>query len=132
MKSVLASLGAAALLVLVCHCGSSGGGGGGGGPPGPDAGNGSAFTLSIVNIQEWCAITVDGAPLDSTASYSFDAGTVVDLTAVGSPPGTFTFAYWTNTSSNSDSSTTVTMSANETVSACCQNPTQQCINNPYP
>jgi hypothetical protein len=131
MKSVFSCAGAVALLVLVCHCGSSSGGGAGG-PPGDDAGTGSTFTLGITNIQDWCAITVDGSPLNATASYTFDAGTVVDLTAVGSPPGTFTFAYWTDTDNNSDASTTVTMNANKSVSACCENLNQQCVGNPYP
>jgi len=100
--------------------------------PPEDGGTASAFTLGITNVQDWCAITVDGAAFEPTATYSYDAGTVVDLTAVGSPPGTFTFAYWTGTDDNQSASTTVTMNANMTVSACCQNPSQQCINNPYP
>jgi hypothetical protein len=122
MKRILASVASVAFLVLLCHCGSTSGGG----TPPNDAGPGSGFVLSIANIKDWCAITVDGAALNATASYTFDAGTVVPLSAVGSPPGTFTFAFWTDTDNNTSASTTVTMDADKNVSACCQNTVMQC------
>lgn len=119
MKRLLASAG---FLVLLCHCGSSGGG-----PPPPTDG-GSGFTLTLNDFDNWCTVTVGGNPTD----FTFAAGTVVSLHAVGKP--TFTFAYWLgtdgantgNSGQDPNASTTVTMTANKTVLACCNNATQLC------
>jgi hypothetical protein len=117
MKRLIASV---AVLLLVSHCGSSSTGGGGT----PDSGPTSGFNLVINNYLAWCAVTVDGAPLSSSASYNFDAGTVVNLHAEGEP--TFTFAFWTNTDDNTDNTTTVTMTSDKNVLACCDNATEHC------
>jgi hypothetical protein len=116
MKRLLAS---AALLVLLCHCGSSSGGG-------PNNDGGSGFTLTLNDFDNWCTVTV--TPSES----SYTAGTVVALHAVGNP--TFTFAYWlgtdgANTGNNGqdpNASTMVTMTADKTVLACCNNATLKC------
>jgi hypothetical protein len=118
MKRLLVSAG---LLVLVCHCGSSGSGT-------PPADGGSGFALTINNFDNWCTVSVGGNP----TSFTFAPGTVVSLHAVGMP--TFTFDYWLGTDGanagnnglDHNASTTVTMSADKTVLACCDNATERC------
>jgi hypothetical protein len=109
-----------AVLVLASHCGSTSSGGGG--PP--DSGPTSGFNLVINNFEAWCVVTVDSAPLSASATYNFDAGTVVNLHAEGA--ATFTFDFWTNTNNNTDNSTTVTMTSDKNVLACCDNATEHC------
>jgi pectate disaccharide-lyase len=117
MKRVFAL---AAFLILVSHCGSTSSGGG----PQNDAGT-SGLVLTIDDDINWCSLTVDSsAPFVGSATYSFDAGTLVSLHAAGIPG--FTFAYWSGTDSNTSASTTVTMNANMTVKACCNSPTEAC------
>jgi hypothetical protein len=99
-------------------------------PPGPpvDAGcPGCASTqlLFVNDYSDWCVVTVNGAPLNASGSYAFDAGTVVDLDATPIPP--FVWAYWLGTDGATGSgghdvnmATTVTMNAERDVFACCQ------------
>jgi hypothetical protein len=118
MKKLLASAG---LLVLLCHCGSSGG-------TTPPADGGSGFSLTVNNFDNWCTVTIAGNPTD----FTFAPGTVLSLHAVGMP--TFTFAYWLgtdgansgNNGQDPNATTTVTMNANKTVLACCNNATEFC------
>jgi hypothetical protein len=97
----------------------------------PDAGPadaGSGLVLSVDNFDAWCTVTVNGAPLTLAGTYTFDAGTVVNLDAVANTG--FVFAYWLGTdganSGNGEEdpnrTTTVTMDANMNVLACCNNP----------
>lgn len=109
-----------AVLVLASHCGSTSSGGAGPQDSGPTSG----FNLVIDNFEVWCVVTVNGAPLSASATYNFDAGTVVNLHADGAP--TFTFDFWTNTNNNSDNTTTVTMTSDKNVLACCDNATERC------
>jgi hypothetical protein len=116
-------------LVLLAACGGSSDGGssdGGSSDGGADAG--STFTLHITNDLKWCNITVDGTTTTaaSPADKSYAAGTVVHLSAVPTS-GTFIWGYWTGTDGASatapnhdtNATTTVTMSANKSVTACC-------------
>jgi hypothetical protein len=122
MKRLLISTG---LLVLLCHCGSSSGNP----PPTPDGGPPpSGFTLNINDFDSWCTVTVGGNP----ASLVFPAGTVVSLDAVAN--ATFHFHYWLgtdganagNNGQDPNAMTTVTMTANKSVLACCDNTTEHC------
>jgi hypothetical protein len=118
MKRLIALV---AVLLLVSHCGSSSSGG----TPTNDAGPGSGLVLTIDDDVNWCSITVNGGTaFVGSPTFNFDAGTVVDLHATGIPG--FTFAYWAGTDSNLSASTTVTMNANMTVKACCNNTTEFC------
>jgi Divergent InlB B-repeat domain len=93
----------------------------------------------VNNFDEWCTLTVNGeTQTAASGTYTFDAGTVVPLTAVGNP--TFTFNFWTGTDGANNSSghdpnasTTVTMTASKQVLACCDNATERCVSSPgYP
>ena len=83
------------------------------------------FTLTINNFEAWCVVSVDGssyAPAIPAASYRI--GTVVDLSA---QPATmeFVWGYWTGTDGDTgpahdhSQNTTVTMTADKSVLACC-------------
>jgi hypothetical protein len=108
-------------------------------PPQQDSGPGS-IVLSVNNFDVWCTLTVNGETQTAqSGSYTFDAGTVVPLTAVGNP--SFTFNFWTGTdganASNGghdpNASTTVTMTASKQVLACCDNASERCVSSPgYP
>jgi hypothetical protein len=131
MKTLIASVVAGALLVLVCHCGSSSSYT----PPNPDGGGG-ALTLTVNNFDTWCTLTVGGASQTSSlVSYNVDAGAVVGVDAVAN--ATFTFHYWLgtdganagNSGKDPNASTTVTMTnVDKTVLACCDNATLHCPN----
>ena len=110
------------LLLLVC-CGSSGTSNGTGGP---DGGTGCCV-LSIDDYLNWCSITENGAPY--VVSESFDAGTVVNLSAA--PNQGFVWGYWTGTDGAAGGqdmkmTTTVTMNGNKNVLACCPSASQGC------
>lgn len=129
MKTLLASVVAGALLVLICHCGSSSYTP----PPNPDGGAG-ALTLTVNNFDTWCTLTVNGASQASAlVAYDVDAGAVVAVKAVAN--ASFTFDYWLgtdganagNSGKDPNASTTVTMAnVNKTVLACCDNATLRC------
>ena len=128
MKTLIASVVAGALLVVVCHCGSSSYT-----PPTPDGGSG-ALTLAVNDYLNWCTLTVSGTSQASgLVNYDVDAGAVVGVTAVAN--ATFTFHYWLgtdganagNSEKDPNASTTVTMAnVNKTVLACCDNATLHC------
>jgi hypothetical protein len=89
-------------------------------PPGtPDAAVTEMVTLTLNNFDFWCTVTADGAAAPATKMYA--KGTVVHLN--GGPVGdSFVWGYWSGTDGgNHDTSmmTTVTMSADKTVLACC-------------
>jgi hypothetical protein len=129
---------AIAFLILAAGCSSSsttpsGAGGTGGQAPhdgaadtvSPADGAGT-FTLKIENYLSWCSVTEQGTDESSTAlvTMTFPAGTVVDLNAMALS-STFVWGYWVGTAGDTTSahdtsmSTTVTMTANKTVQACC-------------
>jgi len=83
------------------------------------------FTLSISNYLDWCTISVDGATSATTIpDTSYREGTVVTL--AGAPASaTFVWGYWTGTdgdttpSHDTSMTTSVTMSSDRSVLACC-------------
>jgi hypothetical protein len=94
-------------------------------PGTPDAAGGQTFTLTINNYLAWCSITEEGAPYMMT--MSFPEGTVVDLH--GAPLAAFVWGYWTGTDGDvgsptfdRDQDTTVTMTSDKSVLACCPFP----------
>jgi hypothetical protein len=89
---------------------------------GSDAGPADAgavtYTLTITNQDDWCDFTIDAtAYTGPTASQSFPAGTVVNLTAA--PQSGFIWGSWSGTSDDSSMSTTVTMNSDESIQVCC-------------
>jgi hypothetical protein len=96
----------------------------------PDAGSG--LVLSVNDFDDWCTVSVNGAPLSLSGSYTFDAGTVVSLAATANTD--FVWAYWLGTDgANAGNNgqdphmmTTVTMTANMQVLACCNNAVEKC------
>jgi len=127
-----------ALLILAAGCSSSsttptGAGGTGGQAPNDGAADtlstadgANTFTLTMENYLSWCTVTEQGTNESSTASVTmtFPAGTVVNLTAAALN-STFVWGYWVGTAGDTTSThdtnmtTTVTMTANKTVQACC-------------
>ncbi len=113
-------------IVLGAACGSSSS------PPAVDAagngsgsGAGSTVTLSINDYLAWCSVTEQGAAY--ATSMTFPKGTVVNLDAM--PVSTaFVWGYWTGTDGDTTAShdknmmTTVTMSGDKSVVACCPDP----------
>ena len=86
-------------------------------PAGPDAG--AMVTLTLNNFDFWCAVTEEGSAAQATTQYPM--GKVVHLT--GAPvSATFVWGYWSGTdggANDTKQSTTVTMTSNKTVLACC-------------
>jgi hypothetical protein len=83
------------------------------------------FSLTISNFEAWCTISVDASPYAAAIpTSSYRIGTVVDLSA---QPATmeFVWGYWTGTdgdtgpSHDHNQNTTVTMTADKSVLACC-------------
>ena len=79
------------------------------------------YTLSINNYIDWCTITEDGVAFNP--SKTFPAGTVVTLHA-DPLDARFVWGYWTGTDHNGAvhdtmQSTTVTMTGDKSVLACC-------------
>jgi hypothetical protein len=128
MKRLLAST---AVLLLLCFCGSSSSGGGTP-PPVEDAGTGSGLTLSVNNFDNWCVVNVNGSP--NLGQYTFDAGTIVNLAATAAAG--FEWGYWTSTDGanagngghDPNMDTTVTMTSDKSVLACCPSATLKCPN----
>jgi hypothetical protein len=88
-------------------------------PPGPDAPP-QTFTLSITNYIDWCTITEEGVAFSATKA--FPAGTVVHLHGDTKDAGLFVWGYWTGTDPGGHDTmmtTTVTMTTNKSVLACC-------------
>ena len=127
---------AIALLILAAGCSSSspnpGGGGGAGGGAGGQTGNNDGaldgtgtFTLKMENYIQWCLVTEQGTDEGTTdpVTQSFPAGTVVNLHAM--PDTGFVWGYWFGTDGDTTSAhdtnmtTTVTMTKDKTIQACC-------------
>jgi hypothetical protein len=110
------------LVVAIAACGSSSS------PPAvdaPGAGGGSDVTLSINDYLAWCSVTEQGATY--ATSMTFPKGTVVNLGAM--PVSTaFVWGYWTGTDGDTTAAhdtkmtTTVTMTGDKSVVACCPDP----------
>jgi Divergent InlB B-repeat domain len=86
------------------------------------------YSLTVQNYFNWCDVTENGTvyPLSAPPAMSFASGTVVDLNAA---PGTaFVWGYWTGTDGDTTSghdknmATTVTMTSDKTILACCPFP----------
>ena len=85
------------------------------------------FTLHVTNVLNWCDLTVDGATTKASSppDATYSAGTVVHLG--GAPTSSsFIWGYWTGTDGatgtpahDTNAMTTVTMSSDKSVSACC-------------
>jgi hypothetical protein len=85
-----------------------------------------SFTLKVENYASWCSVSVNGATANATEvqMFTFPAGTVVNLhsTALN---GTFVWGYWVGTASDTTGShdthmtTTVTVTKNQVIQACC-------------
>jgi hypothetical protein len=107
-----------ALALAIVHtaaCGSSS-------PSAVDAGGGSDVTLSINNYLAWCTVTEQSEAY--MMSMEFPTGTVVNLDAMP-VADSFVWGYWTGTDGDTTAShdtnmmTTVTMSSDKSVEACC-------------
>lgn len=107
------------------------------GPSAPDAPQ--MATLSINNYLNWCQVKVGGVTYDkvSVPPLQVTKGTVVELH--GAPetkdPGVFVWGYWTGTDPggmDASQDTTVTMTMDKSVLACCpfaSDPTPSCPTN---
>jgi hypothetical protein len=86
------------------------------------------YTLTVQNYLDWCDITENGSayPAAVPPAMSFAPGTVVHLGAA--PNSIFVWGYWTGTDGDTGAApdtsmtTTVTMTSNKTVVACCPDP----------
>jgi hypothetical protein len=115
MKFVLALT-----IVLASACGSSS-------SPSTDAaaGSGSDVTLTISDYLAWCTVTEQSAAYSMTKT--FPKGTVVSLDAMP-VSSAFVWGYWTGTDGDTSGThdtnmmTTVTMTTDKTVLACCPDP----------
>jgi hypothetical protein len=106
-------------------CGSSGSSGGTG-----TGGTGGQvrYTLTVQNYLDWCDVTENGTLYAAGVppAMSFPARTVVDLKAA--PNTIFVWGYWTGTDGDTSAAhdtsmtTTVTMTSDKTIVACCPDP----------
>jgi hypothetical protein len=148
MKTTLVALVVFSLSVAA-GCGSSGSSGtGSGGSSGTgsggntDAGTGGTsgaagtagtggpvmYTLTVQNYLSWCDVTENGTKYAASVppAMSFAPGTVVNLNAV--PNFIFVWGYWTGTDGDTSAThdmnmtTTVTMTSDKTILACCPDP----------
>jgi hypothetical protein len=86
------------------------------------------YTLTVQNYLNWCDVTENGTtyPASVPPVMSFAPGTVVDLNAVAGQ--FFVWGYWTGTDGDTTAAhdtnmtTTVTMTSNKTILACCPDP----------
>jgi len=91
----------------------------------PDAPSGtSTFTLTIDNYLGWCSITVNGgmAFTDMTKSFTLPASSHAQLHGDTSDSIYFVWGFWSGTDAgdhDASKSTTVTMTGDKTVRACC-------------
>ena len=81
-------------------------------------------TLTLTNYLSWCSVAIDdGAPSSAgSVTRAYLPGEVVSLT--GAPLKGFVWGYWTGTdadqgSNDPNSQTTVTMTSDKSVLACC-------------
>lgn len=89
-----------------------------------DAGN--MATLKLENYLSWCTVTVNGGAGSTTGTQTltFATGAVVNLGG-DKANSTFVWGYWRGTAGDTTAAhdtamtTTVTMSGNKTVQACC-------------
>ena len=82
------------------------------------------FTLTIDNVLAWCSIHENGGTGYSLSAV-FNQGTVVDLSAAPQPG--FIWGHWEGTdgdtgSGDTNQTTTVTMTSDRAVIACCPFP----------
>jgi len=78
------------------------------------------FTLTIDNYLGWCSVTVNGTAY--AGPRTFPEGTVAALHGDTANATLFVWGFWTRTDHGDHDtmmSTTVTMTANKTVFACC-------------
>ncbi len=84
---------------------------------------GAQVTLTLKNYLAWCDVSVNsGATSTSDQSLPFAKGAVVNLHS--EPGNTFFWGYWVGTDKadggeDLNKTTTVTMSADKTIQACC-------------
>jgi hypothetical protein len=86
------------------------------------------YTLTVQNYLDWCDVTENGTvyPASAPPVTSFAAGAVVNLNATAG--SAFVWGYWTGTDGDTTSahdtsmSTTVMMTSNKTILACCPFP----------
>jgi List-Bact-rpt repeat protein len=120
-------------LSVAAGCGSSTGGATGGQDGAADGP--VLYTLTVQNYLDWCDVSENGTAYAATVPpvMSFAAGTVVNLNATAATG--FVWGYWTGTDGDATSAhdksmaTTVTMTSNKTIVACCPFPppaTQTC------
>ena len=83
-------------------------------------------TLTISDYLGWCSVSVNGgASTSAPLPMSFTVGTVVHLSGDTIAPGVFVWDYWRGTDGDTTSAhdtsmtTTVTMTTDKTVQACC-------------
>jgi len=87
---------------------------------------GTTFTLKVEDYLSWCTVSINGGTgsITATQSLTFSPGTVVNLMA-DKASSTFEWGYWVGTAGDTTSAhdtamgTTVTMSGDKTVQACC-------------
>jgi len=117
------------LLILAAGCSSSSTNPDGSGGTGGTAANDGAttYTLIMQNYLQWCTVTEQGTS-EGTATpvtMTFPAGTVVNLHADTASAAAFFWAYWvgtdgdTTTAHDTNMTTTVTMTKDKTIQACC-------------
>jgi len=90
----------------------------------PDAAGMS--TLKINDYLNWCSVAVNGGAASTAdpVTLTFPTGTVVNLVGDKASP-TFVWGYWRGTAGDTSAThdtaktTTVTLSGNKTVQACC-------------
>jgi hypothetical protein len=107
--------------------GSTGTGGATGGQDGAADGP-VLYTLTVQNYLDWCNVAENGTvyPVSAPPVTSFAPGTVVNLSATAG--ASFVWGYWTGTDGDTTSAhdtsmaTTVTMTSNKTILACCPFP----------
>jgi hypothetical protein len=122
---------AIAVLTLAAGCSSSStnpdgsGGGGAGGQTGNNDGAGT-FTLKMNNYLSWCLVTEQGTDegITDPVTLSFPAGMVVNLHAMAESTS-FMWGYWfgtdgdTTAAHDTNMTTTVTMTKDKIIQACC-------------
>jgi hypothetical protein len=86
------------------------------------------YTLTVQNYLNWCDVTENGTtyPASVPPAMSFASGTVVNLNAA--PGSLFVWGYWTGTDGatgtghDTQMATTITMTSDKTILACCPFP----------
>lgn len=84
------------------------------------------YTLTVQNFLGWCSISIAGGVSSTAANpppIDFPSGTVVPLS--GAPASGFIWGYWTGTDvagHDTNTDTTVTMTADRSVFVCCPFP----------